>query len=1618
MSHVHSGRHRANSQTGTETVPQVDALAVSDVCTVPPTAHLKVGALPPTSLTQNILDHIIASTLGDHAIDILLSNGERTPAPCSPMNTVLRAAAYAVQEPSLRHDILNLRELYDTALDFEIKLAKPRTPHENDPSSSSGQVTVPEGESIVLINAAITNVIERFRSRAHLLTSAREAIELSRAVAETRAPSPAPSTAQVEKPTLHPQPPPPSAEHLKRIQRSTHLATFTFGGRWLSGSINKGLATLASATAYLREIVPSIKAIDRPNPKGSLLKRALGYVAEFEIKGLESLASTALGMLAPREISQRFAQTGAGEESSVLPEGESARRKALFKFIIDLRKIRSYFRRNPQLRDSDHRFYCKEPQVLLDREGQFARLDSFLLQTQKGRDIFDAIYQPLSVTSTTEDLQGPTITIPVLPLTPTTLPLPPHHFITGLEYLDAYGEAIEQPERNALRACVAGGALITPPAEARMVRYWHKNIHTHRQNPKGESPLPRSLTAQEFRSFRELLPHSAFDLGEEMEATYQLIREFGDPKDRVMLAGHTESCRGWVYTKDPLIGSFQHAAGDAFLESVYHSRAGICDSMSSVASYLIGDAVGLPGLVVSGPVADGEFFDRKVGHSIALAVLPDSVQTLDLTVASRSSSRISAHRVPIQAQRALASALTQSSISRREIVNIYHDLGDLIRGRHPTRFTAHGLNDYAPVRLWRDLIFDGGTAATHEHNENFPSSPSEEKARSLRWAVEVLQFERIMSRCERSDNFDEFGWFLVHTLKDLYFQPLKDPDQITQSWGVTEHFKQLTQRDIPHEATEKLFSLTRHRKFSQDTVRQFPKISERLSIASVPRFIECLREHDYPNELAAEILDRNLGRCLEHVRYLVKSGKEVTHTIRFLQGVTATVDYYANKGLPCTSKAASDGIRQILHAAKHSGHMNEATPRDVRDLTLALIESLRTVWKAATSEGPATLCDSFMTENPALRGLQILFEREAALLTTALNLNDSDERKLLVSKIAHALVHDAENEVAALNLIRNATQIMGALDLSHEKTNVRSAAKRLLSTFLKEKRDRPRGEAPLINWPDERNPASYLSFISNPTKGGAQALSLLRTLVESNGLFPSEAQTLWPRAQEREVAEWFVRSCDFENGGILKSSEDYEWNLSRLPNLLHSIISLSAPPGVAQTTGEVMKWARSRGEVQSLPEEKHFLETLNLLGSVPDAWTFESSESAIVEGLIEIARGSTPPATLYTALYAIAPYLIAPADEEQAEKHEAWLTDLARTMRECENDTAATQLLARAQRWTKRAPRPLEGTIEGCALACTVADLACQADLYLPALTGAIPFTPFTHVDPLTKDDGTSPHTQVWSSCFPLDLSYPYYDPPKSHDAAALLHDVFRGLTNRARHTLRSPLLHFTASEQGNVKVSGFTGTPESSRPYLRGDEVRCIDWKRSARTDTLSIKVREEREERALTIVADLGTLGREITNMQLDLRRGHKSARSDLRGLVQQAPHLATLIHETMVANHNNLKVDLVLTHHTVIRRYSNAAESILALKEDSDHFWMGIQNDAEMAKKLKGDEEDIFGPRLFQTGSPLAYGQLEIPRRHLIHFLMGPDSQEAIQRTASFLRARGNLVSFGPLLPFRKA
>ena len=1600
MSYVHAGRNRA--------MPEVDGSPPIDQrrLHIPPPHQAEAQAS--ASHIQATLDQTISEALGEHAVAFLLSSNTPDNTSCTRMSAVLSKAAQMLKDPAQRQDALHLRELYETALDFAGRLAKPRTVCGGDSSSPPNEVTLPEGESVSLIKTALESVTKVFHEQAHILSAVRETVELASVVVPAP-PPPAPRTAQVERPETTPQTRPQSDEARASKDRKHYVRTLTLGGRLLGGVVSQALGALSIATAHLREILPSSKSIDRPTPHAGILKRLFNSIVEFDIQGLETLASSALGMLGPRGMAERFAQTGADSDVSQTAEEQSARRRALFKFIIDLSKMRSYFRSNPQIEDGAHWFYCKEPQVLLDHEGKMARLDSFLLQSKEGRELYDAIYQPLSVTSTTEDTQGPIITLPILPLTPTTLPLPPHHFVTELEYLDAAGERIPQPGENHLRACVAGGALVTAPEEARMVRYSHESIHTARSSQASPPNLPRPLTPADFRLFREILPSTTFNLGEEMDIVYELIREFSDPQERVRLAAHAEAWRGWGYTMDPLITAFQRAAGDAFLESVYHSRAGICDSMSAVTSFLVGGAIGLPALVVSGPVADGEFFDRKVGHSIAQAMLPGGVLCVDLTVAARSNSRISGKRVPVEAREALAAALSQSTITRREIATVYQDLGDLIRGDQSTRFNPHASGTIAPVRLWRDLIFDGASEAAREHDENFPAAPNSDTIRGLMWAAKAVQFDRLLARCERSGDYKEFCWFLAHKLRNLSFDAPKDPHIIPERWGTTERISHLVIRDIPHEASECFLSLAEQGRFSADEILRFPEIAEALPSPYIKRLLDCLRDFNYPERIAAQILNQSITRCFQHVRYLVKGGGEIATGIELARSVTSMVEYYSSRGFPCPPHEAVDAMFQVFHSAKNSEHRTAADADELRSLTLALIESLRVLWVAAGSEGPTGLCDCFISEGPALQGLHILAAREPELVRQALRLNVPDGRRNLTSCAIHSLLDEERTVLAALSLLRNAKQIMGELDLSTEGREVLTTTKRIISTFLKNRS--------LINWPDESHPASLLTFISDPNKGGAPAISLLKALIECGGVTPDQAKSLWPVSKEKQVAERFVNGCDFEDGGILKTSDDYRWNLSELPNLLLAIISESGDPQIAQTGREIIGWTRARGELHPLPEERHFLGMTKLLGGIPIEWEFDRHEPTLVEALAEVARGSMAPGTLYAAFNTIAPYIIPPAQEQEAEKHRAWLTNLARTMRECDNDTTATALLASAKRWTTNAPRSLNGAIEGCIAACSVADLAYHCDLNLSALTGATPFTPLTHVDPFNPDDGTSPHIQVWCSRFPLDTSYPYYKEPKCYAAALLFRDFFKRLPAKTRKTMRSQVLHFTSSEKGKLKILGPVGTPESSRPYLHGDDVRSIDWKRSGRSDTFMIKVREEREERALTIVADLGTLGRELDEIDGVLRGGRRDARPRIPSLVHAAPHLATLIHEAMVAHENTLRVDLVLTHHTVIRHYPNAAKSILAIEHGSEQFWIGVENDAEMARKLREEEEHLFGPKLFQSGSPLAYNQVDIPNKHFIHFLMGPECQEVVQRSVPLLRARGNIVSFGPLPSFRK-
>jgi hypothetical protein len=1584
--------------------------------TLPPATERDTPAVEPSRAR---LDRIISSALGVEVVSFLLSKSSIGSPQHLPMCAALEGAAQAVKEEDHRAGILHLLRLYNTAVDFDAKLNKPRSPHHDESGSQSYQTTVPDGESVDLIHATLETITGYFHARSHILTSAREAIELTRLVSDLQEIPVAPTTVRVETPAL-PLPPQQQGELAEERQKSggSYLATISLGAAWIGRCISTACALLAVSAARLREIAPTSKANDRSPEDDGLLKRALQSFIEFDIKGLEALAQNALGMLAPRGSPERFAQTGNEREEQVSADGESARRTALFKFVIDLGKIKGYFRKHPQIERCEHRFYCKEPQVLLDREGRFARLDSFLARSPEGRALFDAFYQPIVVGSDTADASEPTVTLPTIPLTPTTLPLPPHHVITGLEYLDAQGRRIDQPEENELRACVAGGALVTPPREARLVRYTHTSIRANTSNTTTAKCAPRPLTAQEFRSFQELLPKVAFDLGEDMETVYTLIREFADPETRVALAAHAESYRGWVYTKDPLLGAVQYAAGDTFLESVYHARAGICDSMSAVASYLVGDAVGLPGLVVSGPVVEGEFFNRTVGHSIAQSLLPDGVMTFDLTEASRSSSRVTGARVPAEARDALASAISAPAITRRELANRYRDLGDLIRGETPKRYIPNAAEIYTPVRLWRDILIDGETSGMSDNPENIPALPNQHKIHTLLWAAQGVQLDHILERCESTQDFDEFGWFLSQRLKNLFFEPPAGPEHMRQAWGTSERFKELAYRDLTEEAARHLFSVVGRGKFSQAIVSQFPAIAKALSIPQAIRFIDTLLHHNYPNELTARLVEGNIDRFIDHLRNLSK-GKEdpqratqLTHTIR---GFLA---HHTERGALANSESVAQEIPALFHAAKPVHERNSNAPEERGELTAAIIELLRDLWISAGSHGATILRGTLLEDGPAVLGLRFLLAAEPDATRAALRLDTESGREQIVVEVLRALHSPTPSVESALALVTNARALMGTLDLSNAKESVLPATKRIITTFLKQRSESERRDDPVINWPDEKNPASLLSWISLPEKGGGRALSLLTILSECNGLSQSEARALWPSSSEVEVARRFVRECEFEDGGILNVGDEYEWHLTHLSNLLNEIITQSSQPRVAQTCKEILSWTNARGELLSLPDEKHFLSMLRILGGVPGEWSLEDQSSSIAEALIEIAQGSMKSSTLYAALDSIAPYLIAPAEDERAEEHEIWLRNLARTMRECVDDTVATEHLAHTRRWTQKPPRPLTRTIEGCAVACSIADLACQLDLKLSLLTRAVPFTLFTHVDPTVADNGTSPHTQLWDRTFPLEMGYPYYRKPSSHHRVVALREVFTRLSSQSHATLRSPLLNFISAERGKVRVSGFVGTPESARPYRSGDDVRSIDWKRSARTDALMIKVREEREERALTIVMDLGTLGLEIRGL-LDERTSRRAGDgSGLRALIQGAPHLATLVHEAMVAYDNNLPVDLVLTHHTVIRHYKDAAKSILGIQEDSVHFWAGVENDAEKARELREDEEEIFGPSLFQTGSPFGHGQIEIPRRHIIHFLMGPEATQTMIQTVPLLRARGNRVFAGPLVSFRGA
>jgi hypothetical protein len=161
------------------------------------------------------------------------------------------------------------------------------------------------------------------------------------------------------------------------------------------------------------------------------------------------------------------------------------------------------------------------------------------------------------------------------------------------------------------------------------------------------------------------------------------------------------------------------------------------------------------------------------------------------------------------------------------------------------------------------------------------------------------------------------------------------------------------------------------------------------------------------------------------------------------------------------------------------------------------------------------------------------------------------------------------------------------------------------------------------------------------------------------------------------------------------------------------------------------------------------------------------------------------------------------------------------------------------------------------------------------------------------------------------------------------------------------------------------------------------------------------------LTLVVDL-------TNLRADLRRYENADNRSAQTVIEKAPTLSTIVHETMVAQEAGLTVDMLFTHHAVILSKRDAAEFILNPSKDkvSREFWQSVLFKSARASERHDDEVRIFGLQGFDSGSPLKYGEVPLRRNSFVQFLLGSNSAREGARTSRALKARGHFVSFGVL------
>lgn len=1332
--------------------------------------------------------------------------------------------------------------------------------------------------------------------------------------------------------------------------------------------------------------------------------------------GIDEALDEALGTLSSRTAWRRFAQTGSDEEDV----DRDALRREKINFLFDIRKIKAFLRGTPHVQGKSLDsipFFGKEAQVLIDNEGCFERLDHYLLGLPNGKALFEIVYQRATVVSRVH--QRPKsdeliITIPIVPLRTTSLPVPPHQFIHALEYLDARGKRIDQPASNELRACIGGGALVRAPSGARIVRY----VVT----PSPQGATLRALTGKEFQMLVTAFPAVAFDLGERNTFLYDLINQCNDPIDRLALVVNVEQQRGWVYTMDSTITDFHCAAGNTFLEAVYHTRAGICDSMSAVGAFLVGRAIGLPGIVLSGVTQEEGYFDTEIGHSVNAAILPDREKVFDFTKISARNKAVSGRAVPRSTRKTLGKAVSAEGVTRTEVAQLFDDYSYLIRGRNPDRYVPRGrlLLRLPKQRLTNEEFINNGV--TQEENRKLPT---------LVWAANALELDAIATRCTRGQPTGELLWFVERRLDFDSIVKLKARQTETQALGITPTFERLAKRDLQDEVTTLLVRALQNHLLTRSDVERLPKAIQgwayeyRLRIAEAQEL-----QAIAPNAFAAITHDL-LNELEEHTKsFLFEQDGAACRPV--VQRVTALI----NRLQPTPTvkwERKVIGVRDLLVLSKRA-----VTHGFSPELVADVITLTRSVHATMGEQYFSTVFDSVIANAiPEYeRDFDDLVKCSDVFLREAWSIDTPTGRTAFERAVAQYLIDHTDFVVAARRIFYKALEICPDLSLSDYTAQLQKPIQILVKNSLGRCRDSKKS---CINWPEPKLPAS--SFLAEMTQGhGVDSLRFLKKLVGCGAITLVDAKALWPRTNERKLATHVVENLSLGSGWIAYSSGN-SLELAKVPRILERLCGTYTDKRLSAAVKEIIAWREREGKLSVSPMQKHLLTMLDHARRIPPRLTVGDSDvTKIAIGIGQLLREALPAGGLASALHHLAPRFIPPSNpknraEYDLEKKDAYvnqITNLCKTLRSKVQDRDPNTLVEECRTFTRRAPKHRTLQPQEIIAACSLIEVSTLLSIditdtrvsCLPALGLFLNTIP---------DDGGLPEAQIWRAHFRADrLAHRSAEEAKKNtgtEEVPKLSQFVRDITPYLRyvHALRestrtqfkSHVMTYQLARTGRVDARRRSGIPVDHRPYTPGDSLRDIDWRRSLRTGNGSFitKVREEREERHVALVVDLELIGeecKEFSRHMLSLR--YLSEERRLLPVLRSVPNLTTIVSEILMAYECHVAIDLVAVHRAHIKTWPDAGRIIFERK-GGEALWAELQAMAVEATRL-AREEIMLSPTILPN-SPLQHGEINLRPNCAITLLLSPRAMKASLPMISLYQSKRHFVTQGisPWLRSRK-